>query len=50
MKQLNEAKEQKDGLLSMLLGTLTASILGSELTGKELIRAGEGVTGASQNL
>ena len=29
----NEAKEQKSGFLPMLLGTLAASLLGSELTG-----------------
>ena len=30
----NEIKEQKDGFLSMLLGTLGASSLGNLLTGK----------------
>ena len=30
----NEAKEQKDGFLGMLLGTLGASLLGNLLTGK----------------
>ena len=39
----NEAKEQKGGFLSMLLGTLAASILGNTLAGKEVIRAGERV-------
>ena len=29
----NEAKEQKGGFLSMLLGTLAASMLGNALTG-----------------
>ena len=38
----NEAKEQKGGLLSMLLGTLGASLLGNMLAGKRVIRAGEG--------
>ena len=38
----NEAKEQKGGFLSMLLGTLGASLLGDMLFGKEVIRAGEG--------
>ena len=38
----NEAKEQKGGFLSMLLGTLGASLLGNLLTGKGTIRAGEG--------
>ena len=32
----NEAKEQKSGFLSMLLGTLGASLLGNLLTVKEL--------------
>ena len=31
----NEVKEQKGGFLSMLLGTLDASLLGNLLTGKE---------------
>ena len=30
----NEAKEQKGGFLSMLLGTLGASLLGNMLAGK----------------
>ena len=38
----NEAKEQKPGFLNMLLGTLEASLLGSMLAGKGVIRAGEG--------
>ena len=52
----NEIKEQKGGFISMLLGTLGASLLGNLLTGKgvnkkgkeinrageEIIRAGEG--------
>ena len=33
----NEVKEQKGGFLSMLLGTLGASLLGNLLTGKEAI-------------
>ena len=37
----NEAKEQKGGFLPMLLGTLAASILGSALTGRGVIRAGD---------
>ena len=32
----NEVKEQKGRFLSMLLGTLGASLLGNLLTGKEL--------------
>ena len=38
----NEIKEQKGGFLSMLLGTLGASLLGNLLTGKGTVRAGEG--------
>ena len=38
----NEAKEQKGGFLSMLLGTLGASLLGNILAGKGMNRAGEG--------
>ena len=37
----NEAKEQKVGFLSMLLGTLGASLLGDLLAGKGTLRAGE---------
>ena len=43
----NETKEQKGGFLSMLLGTLRASLLGDLLTktlsGKGTVRAGEGI-------
>ena len=42
----NETKEQKGGFLSMLIGTLGASLLGDILEGKEINRAGEGVTRA----
>ena len=38
----NEIKEQKGGFLSMLLGTLGASLLGNLLTGKGIYRAGNG--------
>ena len=34
----NETKEQKGGFLSMLLGTLGASVLGNLLAGKELVQ------------
>ena len=37
----NEAKKQKDRFLSMLLGSLGASLLPNLLTGKGKIRAGE---------
>ena len=36
----NETKEQKGGFLSMLLGTLGASLLGNLLSGKGIARAG----------
>ena len=39
----NEAKEQRGGFLSMLLGTLGASLLGNLLTGKGIMRAGDGI-------
>ena len=38
----NETKEQRGGFLIMLLGTLGASLLGNLLTGKRMMRAGEG--------
>ena len=38
----DETKEQKGGFLSMLLGTLGASLLGNLLTGKGLERVGSG--------
>ena len=38
----NETKEEKGGFLSMLLGTLGASLLGNLLTGKGIERAGYG--------
>ena len=38
----NEAKEQKGGFLSMLLGTLGASLLGNLLAGKGIVRADSG--------
>ena len=34
----NEVEEQKGGFLSMLLGTLSASLLGNLLTGKGIYR------------
>ena len=43
----NETKEQKGGFLSMLLGTLGASLLGNLLTGgKGIVRAGDGIVHA----
>ena len=38
----NETKEQKGGFLSMLLGTLGASLLGNLLAGKGIVKAGLG--------
>ena len=37
----NESKEKRGGFLSILLGTLGASLLGDMLFGKGVIRAGE---------
>ena len=38
----NETKERKGEFLSMLLGTLGASLLGNMLAGKVIVRAGSG--------
>ena len=38
----NETKEQKGGFLSMLLGSLGASLLGNSLTRKGIVRDGFG--------
>ena len=38
----NETIEQKGGFLSMLLGTLGASLLGNLLAEKGIVRAGSG--------
>ena len=38
----NKVKEQKGGFLSMLLGTLGASLLRNLLTGRWIYRAGKG--------
>ena len=45
----NEAKEQKEGLFRMLLGTLGATLLENLLTGKGIIRAGESAVRAGQD-
>ena len=42
----NERKEQKGGLLSTLLGTLGASLLGNLLAGKRIVGAGAGIVSA----
>ena len=39
----NETKEQKRSFLSMLLGTLRASLPGNVLSGKGTVGAGEGI-------
>ena len=44
----NEANEHKGGYLEILLGTLTASLLGNLLTGKGTIRGGEGTFRAGE--
>ena len=44
----NEAKEQKGRFFSILLGTLGVSLLGNLLTGKVVMRAGEGATATAQ--
>ena len=44
----NAAKEQRGGFLSMLLGTLGASLLGNLLSGKGLARASEGIVRAGE--
>ena len=47
----NESKERRGGFLSMLLGTLGASLLGNLLTGgKGIVRAGEGVIRAGEGV
>ena len=40
-----ETKDQKEGFLGILLGTLEASFLGSIWTGKGMLRVGYGNTG-----
>ena len=42
----NETKEQRGGFLRMLLGTLGASLFGNLLTGKGIMRAGDGIVHA----
>ena len=47
----NETKEQRGGFLSMLLGTLAASLLGNLLTGgKGIVRAGDGIVRAGDGI
>ena len=44
----NEVKQQRGGFLSMLLGTLGASLLGNLQAGKGVDRAGEGIVRAGE--
>ena len=45
----NETKEQKGGFLSMLLGTLGASLLGNLLSDRKgIMRAGDGIVRAGE--
>ena len=44
----NETKEQRGGFLSMLLGTLGASLLDNLLSGKGMMRAGKGIVRAGE--
>ena len=46
----NELKEQKGGFLSMLLGTLGASLLGNLLTGKGINKKGKGINRAGEGI
>ena len=46
----NEIKEQKGGFLSMLLGTLGASLLGNLLTGKGINKKGKGINRAGEGI
>ena len=46
----NEIKEQKSGFLSMLLGTLGASLLGNLLTDKGINKKGKGINRASEGI
>ena len=39
----NEAKEQKEEFLVILLATLGASLLGNMLAGEGIVRAGDGI-------
>ena len=43
-------KKQEGGFLSMLLGTLGASLLGNLLTGRGLYRTGKGMYRTGQKL
>ena len=49
-KNTNESKEQKGGFPPILLGTLAATILENPLSGRRVIRAGEGVIRAGEGV
>ena len=46
----NEIKEQKVGFISMLLGTLGASLLGNLLPGRGTNKKGKGIHGAGEGI
>ena len=46
----NEVKEQKGGFLSLLLGTLGASLLGNLLAGKGINKKGKGTNRAGEGM
>ena len=49
LKEITKTIKNEGGFLAMLLGTLAASILRNALSGRRVIRAGEGVIRAGQN-
>ena len=46
----NEVKEQKGGFLSMILGTLGASLLGNILAGRGINKKGRGINRAGEGI
>ena len=46
----NPIKQQNGNRLGIILGTLAASLLGNLLTGKEIVRAGEGTIRAEEEI
>ena len=46
----NDVKKQKGKFLSMLLGTLGASVLGNILTGKRINKKGKGINRAGKGI
>ena len=46
----NEVKEQKGGFLSMLLGTLGATLLGNLLAGNGINKKGKGINRAAEGV